>query len=280
MLGRLMLSSLLWLGMGAAALAESPHAPFGMPSKAAEKFEDNPEDFLIAKKQFVLSYNSKTGTPNWVAWRLVKDDLGTAKRVPFYPDEALPKAKRIFPKDYKFTDTGMSRGHMCPHSDRSATKGDSKATFAMTNMVPQTMELNAGAWNDLEVYARYLVEKRGKEVYLVAGPAGKGGRSSKGFFTSIAGGKVVVPAHCWKVLLVVDAGDGTPAERAKEGVRMVAVIMPNDTTPTGTWPKYRTTVKEVESLTGLTFFEGLEGAGDLKAETDDQRIPVLPRAEH
>src|SRR5262249_4427422 len=161
--------------------------------------------------------------------------------------------------------------------DRNGELDNAKATFVMSNMVPQTMDLNGGAWNDLEIYCRHLVKNHEKELYIVAGPAGKGGRSTKGFFNTIAGGKGPVPGKCWKVTLVVDKGDGTPLERAKESARLIAVVMPNDRTPTGStpdtkWWKYRVSVKDVEELTGLTFFDkiGTDEFKALKEEVDDE----------
>jgi endonuclease G len=44
----------------------------------------------------------------------------------------------------------MDRGHMCPAADRSCSKEDMDATFLMSNMVPQSPNLNRGPWEKLE----------------------------------------------------------------------------------------------------------------------------------
>ncbi|MEG4025935.1 DNA/RNA non-specific endonuclease [Microcoleus sp. S13C4] len=45
------------------------------------------------KPQFVLSYNSKTKTANWVSWQLNRSWIGTAARQHnFRPDDSLPDA--------------------------------------------------------------------------------------------------------------------------------------------------------------------------------------------
>ena len=126
----------------------------------------------------------------------------------------------------------------------------------MTNMVPQTEELNTKAWARLEGHCRRLAERDGKELYIVAGPEGKGGTSEKGHFET-TNGHVVVPARCWKVVLVLDAGDGDPAERVTEDSRVIAVVMPNDRTPATRWEKYRVRLLDVEELTGYRFFDRL-----------------------
>jgi hypothetical protein len=78
------------------------------------------DNFLMDKDFFAMSYNNSKGTPNWVSWRLLKTDLGTAPRFQFHPDEDLPPGfNQITPKDY--TGGDFDRGHMCPHSDRGAS---------------------------------------------------------------------------------------------------------------------------------------------------------------
>jgi hypothetical protein len=96
--------------------AQSPDMLMGNPSNATTDTA-NAENFLMVKPYFALSYNDSKGTPNWVSWRLTEADIGTAARVPFYPDETLARGfHMVKPADY--TGSGFDRGHMCDHSDR------------------------------------------------------------------------------------------------------------------------------------------------------------------
>src|SRR4051812_6788207 len=92
------------------------HLALGNPSKAVHDLK-NPDrtNFLMVKEQFVLSYNDKKGTPNWVSYHLKRQDMGRAKRsAVFFPDDELPPGfHRVLPGDYHYTRTGMTRGHMC-----------------------------------------------------------------------------------------------------------------------------------------------------------------------
>jgi endonuclease G len=244
----------------------------GTPSKAGDADKN---DYLLKKKHFALSYNNKRGTPNWVSWHLTKEYLGKAKREPFHPDDELPSGfKKVTPKDY--TTSGFDRGHMCPHSDRTATAEMSNETFVMTNIVPQSPENNQKAWNQLELYCRMLVEKKGKECYIVAGPAGAGGTGRNGKMKSFADGKVTVPAFTWKVALVVPAGTTDPAQVKGPKARLIAVIVPNDRTPGFDWSGYRVSVEEVEELAELKFIDRVADPDfvDKKAEVD--QIPIGP----
>jgi len=220
---RLLLSfaCLLAIGLGRPFAAEPDlerHIALGMPAKASAE-ESNKDAYLLKKEFFTISYNDTKGTPNWVAWNLVKSDFGTAKRpvpAPFHPDAELPATfHKVTPADYKFSNTAFDRGHMCPNADRDQSKERATTTFVMTNMIPQTHELNGKAWAKLESYCRTLVDEEEHELYIFAGPVGKGGWSAKGFFNT-TNGRVVVPAKCWKVIVCLPIGQGDPVDRIKE----------------------------------------------------------------
>jgi len=217
--------------------------PFINPSEA----NTNQTNYLVERKEFTMSYNNDKGTPNWVAWSLEKNDIGKAPRVEFYPDEDLPRSfKRVLPRDYN--KTGFDRGHMCNHEDRSSTIETSRATFTMANMVPQSPDLNRKAWEKLEAYSRRMVQK-GVHVHVICGPAGIGGEGSEGEAKDIGKSrKVTVPACCWKIIVIAGADEKPDLSKT------IAVIMPNKMGVGEDWKPYKTTVEEVEKLTGYKFF--------------------------
>jgi endonuclease G len=247
----------------------------GNPSGATEDTE-KPDNFLMRKPYFALSYNNAKGTPNWVSWCLRKSDLGNAPRADFFPDPTLPRSFQIVkPSDYN--GSGFDRGHMCPHSDRASTIEASTATFVMTNMVPQSPNCNQKAWADLEDYCRDLVRKKHQTLYIVAGPQGQGGEGKNGRKEVIGrSAKVTVPAKCWKVVLAINdgRGDASDVNKVNRESRLFAVVMPNDMTVGHGWSKYRTSVKEVEELTGYHFFDRVPAAviEPLKEQVDRERI--------
>ena len=253
------------------------HLALGNPSNATENDADN---YLMAKPFFALSYNNSKGTPNWVSWHLTYSDLGSAKRMPFYPDQELPSGfNQVVPQDY--TNAGFDRGHMCPHSDRDRTETMSHATFVMTNIIPQTAAVNQKAWRQLEMHCRMLVEHENKELYIVCGPAGHGGRGKYGFKTALPKGRVTVPGECWKVILVLDHTDGREPT-IDQNTRLIAVVMPNDNTVGEDWTEYRTSVKDVEALTGFRFFDRVadDVIGPLKDVIDNDEVELAPAMEH
>jgi endonuclease G len=225
----------------------------GNPSGATTE-EVAPDNYLMRKPYFALSYNNTKGTPNWVSWCLKADDFGNAPRADFHPDFDLPRSlQRIKPGDY--TGSGFERGHMCPHADRASSQDASVATFAMTNIIPQSHACNQKAWADLEDYCRDLVRNKHQTLYIVAGPQGQVGVIGRAE-------KVTVPARCWKVVLAVEGGKGNAddVKRVNRISHAFAVVMPNDQSVGRGWAKYRTSVKEVERLTGYKFFDRVPAA--------------------
>jgi endonuclease G, mitochondrial len=224
----------------------------GNPSQATTN-SSNAENYLIARPQYALSYSKQKGIPNWVAWELKSTWLGDAHRVgKFAPDEELPADwNRIKPADY--TGSGFDRGHMVNSEDRSRSAEDNIPTFLMTNIIPQAPDNNQGVWVQLESYSRQLV-RSGKELFIISGGHGQGGIGSKGLKATVGNGKVIVPAVTWKVILVLDQPNAGVAGVDKN-TRTIAVIIPNKQgVRFDNWQQYRTSVNEVEKLTGYQFF--------------------------
>jgi endonuclease G len=230
------------------------------------------EAFLISRPQYVLSYNAKTRTPNWVSWRLRKDDIGNSPRAPFEPDPALPEGVIARVKNHDYDGSGFDRGHMCPAKDRSASADDVEAVFYMTNIVPQSPASNQKAWERLEDYCRRLA-KEGHVLYIACGPSGVGGVGKNGFKEVIGRGrKITVPQVLWKVILVLPHDDAEP----HKNTRVIAVIMPNDQTVDFDWAKYRTSARRVEELTGNRFFRNVpeDVAEVLRNSVDDVKVHI------
>jgi endonuclease G, mitochondrial len=228
-------------GQNQIAPSNSPHLLLGNPSNATTVVS-NPDNYLMVKPQYALSYSRSKKLPNWVSWQLQASNLaapGTSHRQNnFRVDPDLPS-------DWSATNS----------EDRSSSPIDNSATFLMTNMIPQAPDNNRGVWVELENYCRQLV-RQGKELYIIAGPQGQGGVGDKGARRELAGGQPV-PANTWKVVLVSDKlGAGLPG--VNKNTRAIAVVIPNVQGIKGNpWRAYRKTVREVEKLTGYDFFSNV-----------------------
>lgn len=241
-----------------AALTGTPaeHQVLGNPSRAQTDPSNFPNDYLMEKDQYVLSYSRDRGTPNWVSWHMDLSWTGNATRQDDYREDSLLPGNWYHVQGNAYTGNpsgeGFDRGHMCPSADRLNTNFDNSATFLMTNMIPQAPQNNQIVWADLESYCRSLVNQ-GNELYIFSGPAGVGGFGLNGFRDVIVNGHVTVPAWTWKVIVVLPVGIDD-AQRVGPFTRVISVIMPNTQSVSRPWTQYRVSVANVEKLTGHTFF--------------------------
>jgi endonuclease G len=225
----------------------SPHLALGVPSDA-----DPSDDQLLLKPQYALSFNPKRNGANWVGWNLNASHFGPAPRHPgkFLVDEQLP-AGAYRPRHEDYTDSGFDRGHMVRSEERTATPEDNRATFLLTNILPQTHDLNAGPWLRLEEHCQELT-KKGKELYIVAGPI-------YGANPPRIGRGIAVPEAFFKAVAVLGHGQG--AADVGPSTRVIAVRMPNVKGISGDdWRRYRTRVDDVEKASGYDLFSDVAEA--------------------
>jgi endonuclease G, mitochondrial len=117
--------ALLLAAASVASGEPNPNIRFGLPAPAKPDSVASREAFLIPRPQYVLSYNAKTRTPNWVCWRLRESDIGNAPRSAFEPEPALPLGVIARVTAHDCDGSGFGRGHLCLVEDRSASTEDS-----------------------------------------------------------------------------------------------------------------------------------------------------------
>ncbi|MEP7121096.1 MAG: DNA/RNA non-specific endonuclease [Byssovorax sp.] len=220
----------------------SVHLALGAPVRAVTT-----DDYLMIKPQYALSYSRERNVANWVSSNLDASYFGPAPRHKgkFLSDSSLPSGfYQVQDRDY--SGSGYDRGHMVRSEERTRTPEDNLATFLLPNVLPQRHDLNAGPWLRLEDYLQALSQKENKELYVTAG----------GLFSArpeTIGHGVSVPESCFKIVVVLDRGQGLSDVSAT--TRVIAVIMPNLTGLLDEpWGHYRTTVSEIEKRSGYTFF--------------------------
>ncbi|KFP85165.1 Endonuclease domain-containing 1 protein, partial [Acanthisitta chloris] len=113
---------------------------------------------------------------------------------------------------------GLTRGHMNP-SGHHSNFTSKKATFTLTNIVPQNDKLNSGAWSRYEVSTMAKKSKGCTTTYVITGAVPGN--------TNIANGRVNTPSHIWssaccvtKSKLVAWAGI---AENNKDKVQQISL---------------------------------------------------------
>jgi DNA/RNA endonuclease G (NUC1) len=242
---------------------------------------DPSDDIILAKRQYVVSYNPRRGGPNWVAWELNGTQFGTAPRCNcFSPDAQLP-SNLYHVWDFDYRNGGYDRGHMVMSEERTTTDQENAATFLFTNILPQAANTNQGPWLNLETYLNDIARDEGKVVYVLAG-----GIWSASPMTLKGEGKVAIPDYTWKVALIMNAGDDRADVDDVSDIRVIAVKMPNLVGVSGPasadgvvrnsntpWQQYETTVNALEAATGYDFLSLLPDEIEIPVEAKD-RPPV------
>ncbi|MDE6268789.1 MAG: DNA/RNA non-specific endonuclease [Muribaculaceae bacterium] len=188
---------------------------------------------------FDISFNPDTHMPNWVAWELTPTEVRThrtSRRDNFRPDPDVNES--ALPADYR--NSGYDRGHIAPAADMKWDTLAMQQASLLTNICPQSHELNQGAWNTLENLTRQRV-LRDSSLIIVAGPV-----LTLPPIDTIGPSRIPVPARYFKVILAPHA----------DPPFALGFIMDNSYIPGG----LRSTlvsVDSVESLTGHDFFSAL-----------------------
>ena len=147
---------------------------------------------------------------------------------------------------------------MCPSGDRTDIVENNRATFFMTNMVPQSPANNQTVWNYFERHIRDVVKNTSCEAYIVCGPYGRGGTSKKKEdcveIITNSGSAITVPSHTWKAVIYLAEGTDD-ISRIDASTRVEAVFVPNDETCRGkSWQDYRCSIDYIEEKTGYDLF--------------------------
>ena len=228
---------------------------YEMPAKLA----DRPEQ-ILKRRGYTTSYNSKTKTPNWVAWHLTKaHTYGSYQRDQevFAEDESV-KAPRATDNDYY--NSRYDRGHMCPAGDNKWDQQAMTESFLFTNVCPQNHGLNKYEWNDLEILCRDWAREYGA-IDIVCGPlyssgserfsVGKGSDSQQ---KTIGRNMVWVPDAFFKVVL---CRQGRP--------KAIGFVYRNEGKKQPMGEAVRS-VDEIEAMTGIDFFPALDDATESRIE--------------
>lgn len=228
-------------------------------------------NYLIVRDQFAISYNDALGQPNWVSWNFTQEDRGSSGRTEAWSEDPLLPAGFYRVQTTDYSNSGYTRGHMCPSGDRTVTANDNSFTFLMSNMVPQTSHNNAGVWNNFENETRNL-GAAGNEVLIICGPSGFTG-------ARIASGVAAIPSHLWKIAVVVPVGTAPITERITTSTRVIAIKVPNVASGlSDDWRTYLTSVNQIQQDTGFTFFTALpaQTAAVLRTMIDGQPVVGAP----
>ncbi|WP_206185496.1 DNA/RNA non-specific endonuclease [Sphingosinicella sp. CPCC 101087] len=196
---------------------------------------------LVVREIYTLSSNDLTRFADWVAYRVTPETIGPTRNRSWRADPWLDPDETLEPSDYNGAPSalGIDRGHQAPLAAFTGTVFW-RDTNILSNITPQSTDLNQGPWLRLEDAERDLVIESGATLYVLTGPLFEQDMRAM----PRADEPHRVPSGYWKVLVM-------------ENYRASAFIMNQTTTRSAPYCWSRVSLEDVESRTGLRLFPRL-----------------------
>lgn len=215
---------------------------------------------VITHQHYVLSYVEEYEGSEWVAYELTYPETKNnvdRREGEFFEDDSIKTGSAIH-KDY--TNTGYDRGHLAPAGDMNFDLLAMLESFNMSNVLPQTPELNRKTWKYLEDDIRYYVMRNKTPLYVITG----GVFSFNPKYIGVKN-RVAVPDYFYKIIY-----DDT-------NKKILAFIMPNIKNPDIDYFYYVTSVAWVEFYTGVKFFPNMDEKFEIEYESKVSEINWLTK---
>lgn len=200
---------------------------------------------VLRNPGFMVGYSEIRMNPLWVTYRLEASEGargGIGKR-PSSFNYDWRSIVRVEHNDY--TGSGYDRGHLAPNYAIAKVHGREAQlkTFLMTNISPQTPNLNRRVWQRIEQSAMDHFTVLKNEVWVITGPI------FDEDIQRMPGKLIEIPDAFYKIFIAPPAQD-RPLE-------VLAFVVPQDVKGYEPLAQFVTSVREIETATGLNFLHRL-----------------------
>jgi endonuclease G len=230
-----LISAVVW---GQAKVLSSGHSD--------SEFAPEVQGQLLVNPSYLVDFDGPSGVAFWVHYKLEESEC----HGPVGRSDAFRADSRVdgCPDGQSYRSSGYDRGHLKPAADSKRSSEEMQSSFLMTNMAPQSPNLNRGIWKELEERVRdWGLTYR--EVHVTCGP------SDLTLGTLPSG--VRVPAAFWKVVMRTDPDTTCQAFR-----------FPNATKVPGELGDYLARVDDLEAELGMDLLPGLPDETENRVEAD------------
>ena len=206
-----------------------------------------PVDKILVNEAYTVGYSESKMNSLWVCYRVCATDALLAIRETVFWNTDLRTDALVTCND--FDGSGYQMGHMAPKAAIGYCYGESARweTFYLSNICPQTEELNNGLWKVLEAQEREWAKAFGG-LWVIAGPI------FDATDDALPSG-VAIPDAFFKILVRTDGGTR----------QAIAFIMPQDSEGR-TLAGCVSSIDRVQKETGLDCFSGLADAEEQPME--------------
>ena len=227
----LILSGLQFSSAAAAQTYQIAHCYQGCPLGGSA------ENHLIIRPIYALSYNTETKSADWVSYNVSADSIGIASSLSRLPLADNYVSETLRGEDFFDADSqGLVRAQYVPLVDFAGSPYWNEVNY-LTNTVARTSSLSQGAWYGLDWSIRNYVNRR-DEVFVLTGPVFEEGSN---ITLQQSNNPHRVPDAFFKIVIT------------EEG-KAAAFLMPQDSKVHQHHCDMRSSIVEIESLTGLVFF--------------------------
>lgn len=200
---------------------------------------------VVSRAIYKLSNNRTTKFADWAAYKVTDQTIdGPSRSRSWKADPAINGSYTLEPSDYKDAHAVIhtDRGHQVPLASFSNT-AYWRDTNYLSNITPQSSNLNQGPWVRLETAVRNLA-RTGEDVYVVTGPL------YEYFFANLPGANEshTVPSGYYKVVFTISNSGFVDAS---------AFIFEQNTSRSTNFCSKEVTVNQVESRSGLNIMPQL-----------------------
>lgn len=196
---------------------------------------------VITNPGFMVGYSELRRNPLWAAYVLMP--LGERNHLPRPGRFTVDWRTLMHVSHEDYSRSGYDRGHLAPNFAISQLYGRQaqKATFRMSNIVPQRPHLNQELWQRIEEIEIDHYARRFDKLWVLTGPVYD---TSQQFLKS----GVEIPDAFFKLLLDIDRNSKP---------RVLALLVPQTVKGHESLDKFVVTVDEVERQTGFDFYSQL-----------------------
>lgn len=208
---------------------------------------------ILRNEGFMVEYSEKLKNPLWVIYQVGDKKHKTGKRPSGFSKDWRSIAN-VSHDDY--TGSGYDRGHMAPNYVIASRYGRNAQleTFLMTNISPQTPNLNQRSWQRLEELVANDFSDWHGPFWVVTGPIFGANPPT------LKSSNVPIPKAFYKILIKPSTVDMPP--------KALAFIFPQNAKGNANLMNFVTTINDIQQQTGIDFFHKLDDEMETRLEAD------------
>ncbi len=213
----------------------------------------SPANIRIDRPIYSLSANPSTKFADWAAYRVRTSNFGPHRARDWHADPDLPEAATLEKPDYADAPRllHIDRGHQVPLAAFEGSPFWHMVNY-LSNITPQSSELNQGAWMHVEELERHWAPTA--NVYVITGPLYERAMPS----LPKADEPHRVPSGYWKVIATFD----------NQLLDTLSVAFDQNTGRYANFCDYQVTIDAIERRSGLELFPDLREPDQARIESE------------